>query len=175
MFCSKPLLLTVETFRSKFGSEIHIFQTFIHKPSIFIKPCLQYPQWLQQLLQLIIFSHQPYTEALKLAKLEPVSERLLKLSKTFFNKIQNQEDRLHDILPTPRENPHTLRNSKIPQIFFFCNLCINPFIYIFQFEVFQQEFKKYVCFGNWNGVSPSDATTTQKTVRTEIWTRFTTI
>ena len=47
-----------------------------------------------------------------MAKLEPVSERLLKLSKTFFNKIHNPEDRLHDILPTPRENPHTLRNRR---------------------------------------------------------------
>ena len=77
---------------------------------------MQNLEHLQKRAMKKIFPHQPYTEALELAKLEPVSESLLKLSKTFFNKIQNPEDRLHDIPPffTP--------NIQYP------NLCITSLI-----------------------------------------------
>ena len=101
--------------------EARDMQTFYKS---FIRPSLEYaaPAWATSLPETwtiyrkramkIIFQNQPYTEALESAKLEPVNEIMLQFSKTFFTKIQNPEYRLHDILPTTREYPHTLRNSR---------------------------------------------------------------
>lgn len=73
---------------------------------------MQNLEHLQKRAMNIIFPNKPYMEALQLAKLKPVGERLLQLSKTFFNKMQSPNDRLHNTLPVPRNNPHTLRKNR---------------------------------------------------------------